>query len=122
MDSPGGYIPSDFFTVQSMLTLSGATGATFVICNGLQQALNFNPRWLGLLVAQIIVIAGVVASGGTGVVTYLVSVINGFLVFCSAAGATSAFGATGGPAIARGQVPNDGHGELPRRRFLSSWF
>ncbi len=47
-------VPKEFFTLQSMLTLSGATGATFVIANGLQRAFDFNPRWLVLLIAEII--------------------------------------------------------------------
>lgn len=116
-------LPNDFFTIQSMLTLSGATGATFVICNGLQQAFNFNPKWLGLLVAQLIVVAGVAASGGDGLITYLVGVINGFLVYCSAAGATSALGQGGPPAIARGEIAaGDNQSPGKRRRFLSSWF
>jgi hypothetical protein len=116
-------MPSEFFTVQSMLTLSGATGSTFVICNGLQTAFNFNPRWLGLLVAQIIVLAGVAASGGTGPLPYLVGVINGFLVYCSAAGATSAVGGGGAPPIARGQVPGqDSPPPAAHRRFLTPWF
>ncbi|OSJ13535.1 hypothetical protein BST63_16465 [Bradyrhizobium canariense] len=116
-------MPNEFFTVQSMLTLSGATGATFVICNGLQTAFNFNPKWLGLLVAQIIVLAGVVASGGAGPMPYLVGVINGFLVYCSAAGATSAVGGGGAPPIARGQVPGQDAPLTPARRgFLTPWF
>jgi hypothetical protein len=115
-------LPNDFFTVQSMLTLSGATGATFVVCNGLQTALNFNPRWLGLLVAQVIVLVGVAASGGTGLIAYFVGVINGFLVYCSAAGATGALG--GGGGIARGAVDHArvDAGASSRRRFLSTWF
>src|SRR5690242_13593888 len=82
-------IPKEFFTLQSMLTLSGATGATFVVCNGLQTAFNFNPRWLALGVAQVIVLTGTYLSGGSGV-DFFIGVINGFLVFCTAAGATHA--------------------------------
>jgi hypothetical protein len=117
-------LPNDFFTVQSMLTLTGATGATFVICNGLQTAFNFNPKWLGLLVAQVIVLSGVAASGGTGALAYLVGVINGFLVYCTAAGATSAVGNQGVAPIARGQVPGGGAAPpvVVKRGFLTPWF
>lgn len=41
-------IPKELFTPESMLTLTGAAGITFVVCNALQSALNFNPRWLAL--------------------------------------------------------------------------
>jgi len=58
-------IPKEFLTLQSMLTLSGgAAGATFVVCNGLQTAFNFNPRWLALAVAQVVVLIGTFLSGG----------------------------------------------------------
>lgn len=59
--------------------VSGSTGATFVVCNGLQKAFNFNPRWLALLVAQIIVLVGVYAVGKRELLDYFVGVINGFL-------------------------------------------
>ncbi len=123
-------IPKDFFTLQSMLTLSGATGATFVVSNGLQRAFDFNPRWLALAIAQLIVLCGVYASGGQSVVDYAVGVINGFLVFCSAAGATGVAGGgagTGG-AVARGGGARATRGAggseagLGRRGFLSPWF
>ena len=52
-------IPKEFFTVQSMVTLTGATGATFIVCNGLQKAFNFNPKWLALAVAISISFFGV---------------------------------------------------------------
>ena len=109
-------LPSEFFTVQSMLTLSGATGATFVVSNGMQQAFNFNPKWLALLIALLIVELGVFLTGGT-TVQHLVGVVNGFLVYSCAAGGTSMLGQGTPDAIDRGQAlaPN-------RRRFLSPWF
>ncbi|TDR49571.1 hypothetical protein DFP85_1335 [Halomonas ventosae] len=109
-------LPSEFFTVQSMLTLSGATGATFVVSNGMQQAFNFNPKWLALLIAMIIVELGVFLTDGTAV-QYLVGVINGFLVYSCAAGGNSMLGQGSPDTIDRGQ------GFAPdRRRFLSPWF
>jgi hypothetical protein len=120
-------ISKDFFTVQSMLTLSGSTGATFVVCNGLQRAFNFNPRWLGLVIAQIIVLVGVYASGGRSVADFFIGVINGFLVFCSATGATSALGSGGAEnVVARGGTPAADAIRPQRagnqRGFLSPWF
>jgi hypothetical protein len=52
-------VPSEFFTLQSMLTLSGATTATYVISNGLQHAFNYNPKWLALAIALAISLFGV---------------------------------------------------------------
>lgn len=111
-----------------MITLSGATGATFVVCNGLQRAFNFNPRWLALLVAQIIILVGVATVSKGELLDYFVGIINGFLVFCSAAGATGVLGAdaTGrSEVISRGnniKLSNTPQTDNTRRRFLSTWF
>ena len=111
-------IPKEFFTIQSMLTLTGATGATFVVANGCQAAFNFNPRWLALAIAEVVVLFGVYASGGAGS-DYFVGVINGFLVFCTAAGATSFGGKPSGTSRGVGVVSNN---PPPRRQFRQSWF
>jgi hypothetical protein len=120
-------LPKDFYTIQSMLTLSGSTGATFFVCNGLQQAFDFNPKWLALLVAQAIVLTGVYVSGERSPIDYFIGIVNGFLVFCSAAGATSALGkGPQGAAVARGEMPAadaiNPQIHRPGRTFLSSWF
>jgi hypothetical protein len=111
-------IPKEFFTVQSMLTLTGATGATFVVANGCQAAFNFNPRWLALAIAQLIVLLGVHTTGGAGS-DYFIGVINGFLVFCTAAGATSLGGKpSGGTSRGGGVLPK----QPSKRQFMQSWF
>jgi len=111
-----------------MLTLAGATGAVFVITNGLQVALNFNPRWLGLALAQVIALVGVYYSGGKGL-DYFVGIVNGFLIFSSAVGVTSMGGGSGAHArgdttvsaedVRRGTVARKA---TNRRRFFSPWF
>lgn len=116
-------LPREFFTPESMITLAGAAGATFVVCNGLQKAFNFNPRWLALVIAQAIVLIGTAASGGTRVIDYLVGVINGFLVFLTAAGGTSAAtGGSGTQVIARGATASSANTVPAKRTFTTPWF
>jgi hypothetical protein len=126
-----------FFTVQSMMTLGGATGATFVVSNGIQRAFDYNPRWLALAIAQIICLGVVHQSGGVGS-DYAIGVINGFLVYCSAAGATGAAGAVTGAGTPPDASARRGNVALetraagarletiaptpPKRAFLSPWF
>lgn len=112
----------DFYTLATMLTLSGSTGATFVICNGLQRAFNFNPKWLGLVVALVVVLGGVYASGGRSPVDYLIGIVNSFLVYCSAAGATGALGGGGDQPVSRGAGVVHEATSHRARRFLSPWF
>lgn len=121
-------IPKEFFTLQSMLTLTGATGAVFVISNGMQLAFNFNPRWLALAVSQAVVLGGVYITGGAGI-DYFIGLVNGFLVYCTAAGATLVgAGTSSGGAVARDvSVATAEDAKFPqasrhKRHFLSSWY
>jgi hypothetical protein len=116
-------LPKEFFTLQSMLTLTGATGATFVISNGCQRAFNFNPRWLALAVALVISLFGVI-NVGKGAGDYFVGIVNGFLIYCTTVGATSMVGAPPPEAaIARG-AGDAAHRQNPpaRRGFLTRWY
>jgi hypothetical protein len=120
-------IPKEFFTLQSMLTLTGATGAVYVVCNSMQAAFNFNPKWLALLLAQIVSALGVALSGGHGL-DYFVGVVNGCLIFTSAAGVVAV--SSGSNARARGDTAvtaDDLRRGIStrsphRRHFPSPWF
>lgn len=129
---------NDFFTLQSLGTFAGATGATVVISNSIQRVTNRNPAWLALLIAELICLMTVFwvhesAPDTTQIVhsDYFVAVVNGFLVFCSAAGSTAVgAAATGGrrqtvPAVARGDV-SEATGAAPtgtpaKRHFFTPW-
>ena len=114
-------LPKEFFTPQSMLTLTGATGATFVIANGLQRAFDFNPKWLALVIAISICLFGVFTTGGH-TIDYFVGLVNGFLVYCTAAGATGLAGSSELQAHAKAEgAGTRSSSALPSRRFLSRW-
>ena len=121
-------IPKDFFTQESILTFTGATGATFVICNGVQRAFGYNPKWLGLVIAICISILGVYNLDTSSTVDYVLAFINGFLIYCTAAGATEQLGqsANSGSAQPSSQASPPTTQSTPRpaekRAFLSSWF
>lgn len=117
---------NDFFTLESMLTLTGATGATVVISNSLQIVLNKSPRWLALAVAQFISLGTLFFSKGAIASDYFIAFINGFLVYSTAVGA-SVFtnGApAGGNMQARGaeEATAPVATSSPKRTFFSSWF
>jgi hypothetical protein len=114
---------SEFFTPQSILTLTGATGAVYVVTSGLQHAFSWNPRWFGLALSLLIALVGTYATQPHLVASYLVAVVNGFLIYCTAVGVNSI---TSTPrdsaAVARGTL-NAGRAEqAPKRTFRSSWF
>lgn len=119
-------LPKEFFTIQSMVTLTGASGATFIICNGLQKAFDFNPKWLALVVALGLSFFGVYETTAGRPSDYFIGLINGFLIFCTAAGATEFSGSKGNPpgqALPRGEANLAGRPvKAPKRKFGSSWF
>ena len=117
-------LPSEFFTVQSMLTLTGATGAIEQVESahgneyGMQQVFNFNPRWLALLLAEAISLYGTYLNA-TRPSDYFVAIVNGFLIYCTSAGATQI---TGVPTTSGTRMGPKGDGPPPHRSFRSTWF
>ena len=119
-------MPNEFFTLESMLTLSGATGATLVVTNGLQYAFGFSPKWLGLLIAQAITISGALAALPEGEAAsfshYFVAIVNGFLVFCAAAGGAHAVGGRDHYALRPRSIAHADTPQSGRRSFWAPWF
>src|SRR5438552_5017252 len=104
-------LPSEFFSPQSALTLSGATAMTFVISGASQTAFNFNPRWFALAIALLITLLGTWSVEGRGL-DYLFAVINGCLVYLSAVGLSSAIP----------EARTRGFGEQGGRGFFDHWY
>lgn len=136
-----GSVSNQFFTLASFASLASASTIVFVVSNGLQRAFNFNPRWLGLLLSIVVGCLGIYvaplltipAGAAPGAIDYLIGLLNGFLIFATASGATSAAGSVvgagnpkadvGGPSAA----PSGAQAQLQtvpasRRGFLQPWF
>lgn len=127
---------NEFFTLSSLGTLAGATGATVAVTNGLRTALNLRAPWVGLVVPEIVCLGVLFASGPTASADWFIAMLNGFLVFATSAGASAA-GASAkrrpAPTKIR-KAPTGGlglHEELPASEmpdaaaptpFWSSWF
>ena len=114
-------VPPDFFTLQSMLTLTGASGATYLISNGCQNALNFNPKWLALAIAQALSFYGTTVTTfqvGHHYSDYFVALVNGFLIYATAAGGNAITGGQGGTKRQMGAGP----ATASRRTFFSFWY
>jgi hypothetical protein len=122
----------EMFDIKSLLSLSGATAATMIVCNTVQSLSNVNPRWLAFLVAQAVVLCGTWyyqrAGGGTAgvdAVSYVIAALNGCLVYCSAVGANQMTGTRrpmeGATARSAGNTSSDG-GATGRRTFWATWW
>jgi hypothetical protein len=119
-------IQNELSDPKTMYTLAGSTTAVFFITNGLQSALNFNPKWLGLVLSLLISLTGVYLSKGE-MPNYLAGIVNGFIIYSSAAGGTHILngnktkgGGTGGgtPANTTPVVQPSAQ----KRAFLSQWW
>lgn len=116
-------LPPDYFTPQSVLTLTGATGAVYAVSSGLQHAFNWNPRWLGLALSVVLALVGAHTTQPHLVATYLVGIVNGFLVYCTAVGVNSITAKLGDAgAVAKGSLLHAASGPASRRSFRSRWF
>lgn len=78
-------LPENFYTWESVTTLSGAVTATFVLTNTARHAFGFDPRWLSLVISQLISLLAVYFSKGL-LADYLLGIINGCLIYCTATG------------------------------------
>src|SRR5262249_8586763 len=109
-------LPDQFYTWPTLGTLAGASGATFIITNTLRSALDWSPKWLGLVVAQAICIGGGAVLGKQASDS-VIAILNGCLVYLSAVGVASATAGVAPTVVARGDAVRP-----PSHRFLSSWF
>jgi hypothetical protein len=115
-------IPGDFFTVASLASFGGVVLITTVVCNALQYAFNFNPRWLALVVAVGLCLATFAAAETHPALGWLIAVANGCLVYLTSIGVT-----TVGSSMTNPKPPAGGASTVPiprggKRTFWSPWF
>jgi ferric-dicitrate binding protein FerR (iron transport regulator) len=98
-----------------------------VITNTLRIAIGWEAKWIGLAIAEVICLGAAFATGSTGS-DFVIAVLNGCLVYLSAAGATAA-GATvtqGASVRADARGSNVGSRDLTDQRskdhsFFEPW-
>jgi len=112
---------NEFFTLQSILTISGASGVVLLISNSLQSALNFNPKWLALLIAQVVSFISLFIGDEIHFANVVLAILNGFLIYSTAVGANQF---TGKDIDQRGPSPDafTPNNNLSSRKFNSKWF
>jgi hypothetical protein len=85
-------LPNEFFTPESLLTFAGATAATLVVTNTAKSVADWNPRWFGLLVAQVVCLVGAFFAKDATSLTFVIAMLNGCAVYLAAAGSNDAAG------------------------------
>lgn len=130
-----GSLATGYFTAQTVLSFGSSTLVVFVICNALQHAFSFNPRWLAFVLSQVIAMAATYASSHFGLTSTIVGFVNGCLVYCTSIGATQiTHAAVAGGGTPRGdRPPGDAGNAAPssssvppssgnKRTFSTPWF
>jgi len=83
-------IPREFYTPKALFSLGGASGAVVLTSGTFGYVFDFNPKWLGLFVAQVISFAGIafLPKDGSRHSSSLVAVafFNGLLIYSQAVG------------------------------------
>lgn len=118
-------IPSEFFTVESFFTFTGALTIVFVICNTSQAVFNFRPKWFVLIVSICISLIGVSVTNNPTLLNYLLGVVNGCLICLTALGSNMVINKS--PVLVEEikdptEVEATNNNYLNRRLFFSNWF
>jgi hypothetical protein len=123
---------NDLYTFESIATLGGAAGITFIVAGTVQHIFNFNPKWFALGVAQIIAFFIVVHGDSHQLGDYFLGLLNGFLIYSTAVSGNATLGAfqpdTQLPSgVGPGGQPQIAHAirnvqQTGKRTFLSHWF
>lgn len=111
-------LPNEFFTVESLLTLAGATLITTVVTNAIQYAFSWNPKWFGLVIAMIIAIVGVFLTPEYKPVDFLIGVLNGFFIYANSTGIMQM---AGNPQKVQA-VDTAGRAVKQKRGFMDKWY
>jgi hypothetical protein len=112
-------LPGQFFTGESLATLTGATGATWAVTGAAHNAFGWSPAWFGLLAAECVCLLAVYYADKFKT-AWWIAVLNGCLVYLAAAGFT------GGASTAATKLAEIGNplsktlAVVPG--FIESWF
>jgi hypothetical protein len=110
--------PDRLISVESLGTLGGASVAVLLVGNVCQYVFNWNPRWLGLIVAFLLAWLAITLVPDSQWFDWLVAILRGFQIYATAVGIASITGkAKYEPIVERGPV-----GAEHRRSFWIQWF
>ena len=138
-------LPSNFITAESFASLGGSSAIVFVVSNTLQSVFNFNPKWFAFVLSLIVGVVGAAvlhhasaAAPNPSLLEYGLGLLNGFLIYLTAAGGTAVLASAGGKgnrqsgdgspapqppatALLRERVAPSG-AAVSKRGFLHPWF
>ncbi len=117
-----GTSPQDLYTVATLATFAGSSGAVLILYNTYRRLFNRESVWAAFVLAMVVSLVVAVATGALkGPLGFFLAFLNGCLLFSSAAGAQQALAyQPPGPSQSR-EVGPVGQPDQPIK-FRSSWF
>jgi len=110
--------PDKLISVESLVTLGGASFAVILVGNVCRYVFNWNPRWLGLIVAFLLAGLAITLVPDRQWFDWLVAIFRGVQIYATAVGIASITGKEKyEPIVERGPV-----GAEHRRPFWIQWF
>ena len=121
-------LPEDFFTAATLFTLTGLATAVWIITSVIgylfeSQNIQKWKKWIGLILSLAFVILGASLLEEKNTLTWVVAVVNGFLVYLTAVGINTVVSERPARGETRKPVTRDiGVDEKkPRGRFRDRW-
>lgn len=101
-------VPKDLYTISTLFTLGGSASAVWIITSVIgyltgSQNIKKVKKWIGLILSLAFALLGATLIEEQTVLTWVVAVVNGFLVFLTAVGINTVVG--GRPVIAETPQP-----------------
>jgi len=117
-------IPTEFYTIESFATLTGATSIVLISTNALNYAFNLNPRFIALFLSILISYIGLLSKGLTNNFELFIGLFNGFLIYCTAIGASQITGRRKSEAKATFSLFSLSYKKIYRgkKHFFIKWF
>jgi len=120
-------LPNECLTLYSFATLSGSSTIVFLITSVIKYLTDgkFNPKWLAFFVAELIACLAVWLSTDKGVVSFIIGLLNGMLIFATAMGintvVTSPQESGSSDKINKVMGTTGTAAKAPKTRFFTRW-
>jgi 4-amino-4-deoxy-L-arabinose transferase-like glycosyltransferase len=110
--------PQDLYTIATLGTFAGSSGAVLILYNTFRRLFNKESVWIAFIISLTVsVIVAIATSSLTDLAGFFLVILNGCLLFSSAAGTQELIAHQGSNGKTKGFTePNK------QRKLSSSWF
>jgi ABC-type uncharacterized transport system permease subunit len=121
-------IPSDLYTIDTLFSLTGSATAVWIITSVVGYVLEPKDsqklkKWLGLALSIALALLGATLVATPTALTWVVAVVNGFLIYLTAVGANTVLGRAASAEEAKSPMQPTGASRRRKRgSFTEPWW